>query len=1463
MAVDLATLALELDTSGMQRGSRQVDSILTSVERRFDQTLRRVQQISKTINATFNFNTGNARNAAALGQSQNQFAQHQARLQQIAAQGAARQQAIQAQNAARLQQIAAQSAAQQLTISARLNAQIQAAQARAAGKTRPPATGINRILNQSSLVRESGESIGNAGIGLTLLTDKFLALGQAAVKSAFDIDRNVNVLRAFLGSTQAAEQRVTDLIKISQKTPGLTSTLATTLDAQLRTTNVSQGTIDKILPAIGRLNAVAPLGDPQKFAQNLQQLITQGFERADLKELVGQSPLAGQVLAQLFNVDSPTNGKAIRAAAQKAGITTTDAFFSAFAEAASKNQALAGVSESLETRFQKIGDRVSVALRPLGLAIVKTLEPLVEKAIPIIEKLSKAFENLPESTRTAIVAFAAVSAAVGPVLIAIGALVQSVGAVGGLLKAAFAIGGIDAAAGLTGIAAAAGSILLPIAAITAALGLGAVAWNRYGASADDSINLASGFNSVLDDISGLTSGLVSDFNTLDAAVSGVFGTGFLIKFDDVLKGTAADVAIIKDTFELLGVSAFAVIKKLTFGLESLLSGALSFLGIKIESLDGSLARLGGEIAQLDNRFNAGFSNLRATENRIARDTPEQRAIDADVANSLAIENDLIRRANLPDAPKPVGSGSISRARSGGGSSRRAESDARQLRAAEEELAKAIAKSRLDIEENTVKKLIDLDKDGFEKRLTSADSYYETLIKRELQLQDIEKQRVQAELTASQTRLAGAKVGSPEALREKAQQIELESRLTILETERAGTVRKLNDELLKLKTTEKERNNELLKAGSSFGFDIIKKQFENFDAQRIAKRDRPETNLRIEEGRIQALGNAGLLREQQVTDALILTRRAYREELIKSAEARRAEIQATAELEGRFADTSRLDEEIASLQTLGSELTRAEQLQKRFAEQGVIDYSRLNEGVEDLLASQKGLTEIFSDFRANLVSDQFDLIDSGIDKLTKNLGVLGSAFGTLLKDLAKLAASAILRKLLGIDSGQSSSLGFGGGSARSSSPVASLGNFITGGGNASGGGGLGSFLTGGFAGGNPAQAAIGGGSGGGGGVLGSIFSSGQGSGGGSPLSGLLQKIPGIGKLFGGGSAPSLVGGVGPNIGSLPGAIQGVGSLPLTGPTSAASSAGALGSFGGLAAGGLIAGGGLLGSLAGGKSQIGRLLGGAGGSLLGGFAAASFLNPALLPVLFSNPITAIIGGALIGGALLFNFLGGREQRKFRKTVESEYALKVDGKQQGTELYKSIKALGEEKFGKGKFGKNIQPTIRLEKAQEQLAAYGEATGQENNPLVRKFRDRKELVDPSDPRNQFIKRAYGGDVRANQPYIVGDAGRPEVFVPTTAGQIYPSVSDFMRELKPQAAPPVQSGGGWTRKAQETLQMMLSVNVRLTEALERFESMPPEQVVTTGARLAPNAIASAVHTSIQRSSPEGVAIKNEVYKGR
>lgn len=388
----------------------------------------------------------------------------------------------------------------------------------------------------------------------------------------------------------------------------------------------------------------------------------------------------------------------------------------------------------------------------------------------------------------------------------------------------------------------------------------------------------------------------------------------------------------------------------------------------------------------------------------------------------------------------------------------------------------------------------------------------------------------------------------------------------------------------------------------------------------------------------------------------------------------------------------------------------------------VDPARLNDGVIRLLATQKTLQESLQDFRTNQVQTVFDGIEKGVDKLTEKFGIVGKAVGQLGKDLAKLAASKLLEKILGISptgtqsaapqqQGGGFSLGrilnFGSGQQ---SGAGSFSNPLPP--NAFGGGvaqNLSSPVTPGFAGGNPAQA---------------ILSGGRQS----PLGNLLSKIPGIGRLFNTGTAVGASSAASGASGSLP--I--VGNLPipgLRGPGVGESTASGLGVVS--KAGGFLSKIPLIGKLFSSGASTGASAGAQSG-VLGG--------------LFSNPFSAAVGIGLIAApfvAKLFGGLfGGGEFKKFRQQVQGLYQIKVDGKQEGKALYEAVKGLGEASFGKGSFGKRMSEVLQLKKAQEAIAAYGESTGQTESPLVQKLIKKREITDASAADNNFVRRATGGIV-------------------------------------------------------------------------------------------------------------------------
>lgn len=336
--------------------------------------------------------------------------QHQRRLEVISSQSAARIQQIEARKQAQLDLIRERGVQKELENQRKLERAVQSASGGISG-FRAALAGISGVFGAL------------AGIGIVSF---FESVGRRALDAAISLNQQVNTLKALTGSAEVAQKRLQELFVLAQKTPGLTTSLALTLDTQLRVFNVAAQTIDKLLPVIGKLNAIAPLGDPKQFVNNLTQLISQNFERQDLKELVGQSPLAGNLIKEIFNVDNPTNAEAIRASAKKLGVNTVERLAEELVKASENNPALKNVTESLGTQFDKLQDRLTVALAPLGEEIAKVLLPafddLVKLTVEFGREASQVFKDNRNDIIAAARAIASMTVEVGKLIISLGEL---------------------------------------------------------------------------------------------------------------------------------------------------------------------------------------------------------------------------------------------------------------------------------------------------------------------------------------------------------------------------------------------------------------------------------------------------------------------------------------------------------------------------------------------------------------------------------------------------------------------------------------------------------------------------------------------------------------------------------------------------------------------------------------------------------------------------------------------------------------------------------------------------------------------------------------------------------------------------------------------------------------------------------------------------------------------------------
>ena len=1102
-----------------------------------------------------------------------------------------------AQAQARLQQVSGNTAQSIKTLQAALDGSNASSLRQLTAQTQ-----LQRLLNQNaqgwrryaSTIREAGESIQQAGYGLLAVTGGIVAVGRSAVQSAINIDKQVNSLRALTGSAAAAEERFKALFTLAQRTPGLTTNLALTLDAQLRAANVSEANINKLLPSIGRINAVSPLGDPQKFAQNLIQLITQNFERTDLKELVGQSPIAGRIISQIFNVDNPTNAKAIRESAKKLGINSTDAFFKAFGEAAATNPALANVTESIGTQIEKLQDRIAVALRPLGLRILQTILPVIERVVPVIERLLQKFGELPPKAQTAILGIAGLAAAIGPAVIALGGLIQLTGAVGNLISVVTALGGAGATAagvagtgGLAAIAAGLAPLLPLVAAVGGAVALLAAGWlTDFGGMREATSNAFDSITKEFDRLGPVQKQVDDDLK------------GLRQSFQDWSDESRPIVASFWDFFAGAARGAISGVAVQIRDLASFTSGALA--GV----IDGALKPASRTLSSLF----GGNPQLPANPLRIPR---------APFGTTPALPEELIPVAQQ-NAFKTQRNNTL-------GSSA---SDKEAKAAANRE--RAIAKAGLDarlsdlqnfakeanaVEKRQLQELQDVFDDG---KIATGDYYRERL--------NIQQYALDAEIAALKAQQAEVQKAISTA--KDQERIRLSEKFRDLQTEINNKIREQGE--LSIRNLR-----EFKKAvGALPGVDITKQE------EVMIPQDRPkiiqdaleknnrlreeglrynqlDSELSIKEIQIQNAVNAGVLTEVEGRKATLAIQREYRDALIASLESEQ-------QLQDRLGNTDQvrqLSERIERLKGLGVELDNTQRF-LRGVGSGIEDvgdaFERFGQNVSN---SFRDVRNLFDNLKNAIKSFFADLLGNSLQKLVK--GTLGALFG---------------------QQGQQA----GGGNQN---PFASVLSGIFGGGGQQGGGGFGGifggggggFLTPGF---NPNAGGGGLGSLFGGGGLGGLF-----GGAATPASVSLGGLP-LGRSFPVGLSAQ-PGGVATGGGGFGGLL---GSLGLGSAFKGLGFGQAVGSGGALAAA-LPFLGVNLGIGVGGPSGLGKVIGGVGGGLLGVglsaapaiFGAGGALASPAIAALFSNPFTAIAGAGLLVGAY---FLGKAKQRRKDEQASGNY-------------------------------------------------------------------------------------------------------------------------------------------------------------------------------------------------------------------
>lgn len=486
-------------------------------------------------------------------------------------------------------------------------------------------------------------------------------------------------------------------------------------------------------------------------------------------------------------------------------------------------------------------------------------------------------------------------------------------------------------------------------------------------------------------------------------------------------------------------------------------------------------------------------------------------------------------------------------------------------------------------------------------------------------------------------------------------------------------------------------------------------------------------------------------------------------------------------------------------------------QAKIADQGVYHATQANAKILDFLAQQKGITDIVADAKIGVIQQSFDGIDSVLDRIIPKAHGFGNIIKQIIADLLKLEASKWFRKILGLD-------------------------------GTAGPGGTPPFVGGGSNGGNWWS------------NLPGIFNPGGGAGGVPPILNWGNAQPG-GVAFGGGG-----GGLRGIINGFRqgGFMGGLRNLLGLGGGAAAATAGGLPSIAGGAAT----------QFAGGFMPVIPALGGGGAAAgaAGGAAAGGSSMLGSLGALFTNPWTAVVAGAAIGGFMLWKHFKNGTEKKLREAIQTEYQVSI----KDMKTLSEIKQIGEQSFGKGQVSKHLQETIRLDQVKQIIQAYAEGTGQKSNKLVTEA----QLKDENFAGNRFITRIAGGIIPGfthgyDHVPVLADGGEYMLrsAVTTREGlERVNALNEGRATITPKtprprvpavtAAPAVLSGGSSQSSTSSSSGMppalaaaLIGTLERVATAMESYEAADEGALFQKGAKRNPQVVADALCRALDNSN--------------
>lgn len=274
------------------------------------------------------------------------------------------------------------------------------------------------MQNAVRQMQKAGDQLQQVGLSMTKnLTAPILALGAASLYAYGQIDQLKRGLTTFMGTTEAAEAEFQKLREVA-KLPGIGLEEAVRGSNNLQAIGLSADDARKAMMAFG--NAIATVGGGR---ENFE-LAIRGFGQLanaakplqqDLYQIANQLPQVNRLMIEAFG----TNRAEDLAAMGITGKQLADFLVDALGK-------LPPVTGGIKNAFENLSDSAKVALGQIGEAIDRNFD-ISGKLSAFAEwlgRIAEGFSNLDPAIQGFILSAVAITAAVGPVMVAIGGIVK-------------------------------------------------------------------------------------------------------------------------------------------------------------------------------------------------------------------------------------------------------------------------------------------------------------------------------------------------------------------------------------------------------------------------------------------------------------------------------------------------------------------------------------------------------------------------------------------------------------------------------------------------------------------------------------------------------------------------------------------------------------------------------------------------------------------------------------------------------------------------------------------------------------------------------------------------------------------------------------------------------------------------------------------------------------------------------